>query len=537
MAQRRQGAILGAIDQLFRTGPSTGISDGELLDRFATRHDEAAEAAFAALMERHGRMVWRVCRRVLNDPHEAADAFQATFLILIRNPGGVRARNSLASWLYGVALRVAAHSRAAEARRRAVERAAGPSRGLARPSPSMPDSPTHDVWDEVERLPERFRTAVVLCYLEGLTHEQAARRIGCPVGTVRSRLGRARERLRSQLVARGLAPDACGAALASLIFVAPADASSLSMSLPLSLVEPTLKAAMLVAAYDAAEAGLVSLSAAALAEGVLHTMFVAKLKSVALALTLVLLAAGGVAGLGAYGYQPPAPALLPHPVVVDPATPEPAAGNEEDDRPETAQAESEMEKAHAHQLALYTEQMSALVRQAERQQRKGDLPAASETTRKMQQVAHLWNYMLDHPDAVAPPAPSYGTTTLPSGQPGAIIGQAFPPSLEPAPFVGQRTRPGATLDHLSQNQRAITPAPVVTTQTAPNPSLQRRPVAGALASPVPATSNTDRRLDALERKLDRVLQALDPNATPRLDRKPNSPASPPATDLPAPSVR
>jgi hypothetical protein len=308
------------------------------------------------------------------------------------------------------------------------------------------------------------------------------------------------------------------------------------MSLPLSLVEPTLKAAMLVAAHDAAESGLVSLSAAALAEGVLRTMFVAKLKSVALALTLLLLAAGGVAGLGASGYQPPAPARLPRPVVVDPATPEQAAGNEEEDRSETAQAESELEKAHVHQLALYAEQMTALVRQAERQQNKGDLPAASETTRKIQQVAHLWNYMLDHPDAVAPPAPSYGTTTLPSGQPGAVIGQAFPRSPEPAPFVGQRIRPGATLDNLPQNQRAITPAPLVTTQAAQNHSLQRRPGAGAVASPVPATSNTDRRLDALERKLDRVLQALDPNAAPRFDRKPNLPASPGATEPPAPSA-
>jgi RNA polymerase sigma factor (sigma-70 family) len=536
MGQRRQGAILGTIDQLFRTGTSTGISDGELLDRFATRHDEAAEAAFAALMERHGPMVWRVCRRVLNDPHEAADAFQATFLILIRNPGGVRARNSLASWLYGVALRVAAHSRADAARRRAVEQAAGPRRALARPSPSVPDSPHHEVWNEVERLPERFRTAVVLCYLEGLTHEQAARRIGCPVGTVRSRLARARERLRSRLVARGLAPEAGSAALASLIYAAPADASSLSMALPLSLFEPTLKAAMLVAAHDAAEAGLVSLSAAALAEGVLRTMFVAKLKSVALALTLVLLAAGGVAGLRAYGYQPPAPALVPRPVVVDPFTPEQAAGNEEEDRPETAQAESEIEKAHAHQLALYAEQMTALVRQAQRQQNKGDLPAASETTRKMQQIAHLWNYMLDHPDAVAPPTPSYVTTTLPSGQPGAIVGQAFPRSLEPAPFVGQRTRPGATLDNLPQTQRPITAAPAVVGQTAPNHALQRRPVAGAVASPVPATSNTDRRLDVLERKLDRVLQALDPNAAPRLDRKPALPASPGAVEPPAPAT-
>src|SRR3954454_13739943 len=111
MAVGRRRAVLGSIDRLFRAGAATGLSDAQLLERFATRHDEAAEAAFTALVERHGPMVYRVCRRVLKDPHDAHDAFQATFLVLVRKPGAVRSRESLASWLYGVALRVAAHSR------------------------------------------------------------------------------------------------------------------------------------------------------------------------------------------------------------------------------------------------------------------------------------------------------------------------------------------------------------------------------------------------------------------------------------------
>ena len=118
--QRRPG-LLCLLDQLFRTGTAAGLSDEQLLERFATRHDEAAEAAFAALMERHGPMVLSVCRRTLTDPHDALDAFQATFLVLIRKAGSVRKRGSLASWLFGVAMRVSARTRGAATRRREVE--------------------------------------------------------------------------------------------------------------------------------------------------------------------------------------------------------------------------------------------------------------------------------------------------------------------------------------------------------------------------------------------------------------------------------
>ena len=130
-------------------------------------------------------MVLAVCRRILHDSHDAQDAFQATFLVLVRKAGTVRKRESIADWLYGVALRVSAHARAAAARRRSVERAA-----VTGPSIAYETPPDIDVRDEVEHLPQDLRSAVVLCYLEGLTHEQAARRLGWPVGTVRSRLAR-----------------------------------------------------------------------------------------------------------------------------------------------------------------------------------------------------------------------------------------------------------------------------------------------------------------------------------------------------------
>src|SRR6478752_2849692 len=117
--------MFGAISRLFRTGTAAGLSDSELLERFLLRHDEAAEAAFAALVERHGPMVLAVCRRVLSDTHDAQDAFQATFLVLVHKASTIRKRGSIADWLHGVALRVAAHTRADSARRRAVERQVG----------------------------------------------------------------------------------------------------------------------------------------------------------------------------------------------------------------------------------------------------------------------------------------------------------------------------------------------------------------------------------------------------------------------------
>ena len=131
MGKGRRSTALGPIDRLFRAGTASGLSDGQLLERFASRHDEAAEAAFAALVERHGPMVLGVCRRVLDNPHDAQDAFQATFLILVRKARAVRKQDSVASWLYGVASRVSAHSRASAARRRDVERHAGEAAAIA----------------------------------------------------------------------------------------------------------------------------------------------------------------------------------------------------------------------------------------------------------------------------------------------------------------------------------------------------------------------------------------------------------------------
>ena len=201
------------LSDLFRNGTPAALSDAELLNRFASRrseHDETAELAFAALLARHGPMVLRVCRAVLGDRHEVEDAFQATFLVLAVRARSIRRRGSVASWLHGVALRVAAAERSRAARRRRHELATAAMTSSttedAGSDPVCDHELTLVIQEEIGRLPEKYRAAVVLCYLEGLTHEMAAEHLGWPVGSVKSRLAWARERLRVRLTRRGVAP-------------------------------------------------------------------------------------------------------------------------------------------------------------------------------------------------------------------------------------------------------------------------------------------------------------------------------------------
>ncbi len=357
-------AVLGPIDRLFRTGTAVGLSDAQLLERFVRGHDEGAEAAFSVLVERHGPMVLAVCRRVLNDPHDAQDAFQATFLVLVRKASTVRKRESIADWLHGVARRVSARARVDLARRRSVERQAVTGSLIVSPPP-LPDI---DVRDEVEYLPRDLRAVVVLCYLEGLTHEQAARRLGWPVGTVRSRLARARARLRADLTRRGTAPDT--ALLPMLAFS--------KTSLPKGLIDATVRAAILLSVRDAGEAGLVSASAVALTEGVLRTMLVSKFKVTA----VILIAVGALSsGVGLRAYQDlesgassktvgsgPVPGVLP----------------------ETPQASGDSSMRSAEKLIVYAELMEQLVHRARQEQAAGDWDGAARDLRKSVDVAGEW---------------------------------------------------------------------------------------------------------------------------------------------------
>jgi HlyD family secretion protein len=264
------------IQALFDTGAMGELTDRQLLERFKLRDNEGAELAFAVLVERHGPMVFRACHSILRDRHSAEDAFQATFLILARKAGSVWFRESLGPWLFGTACRVAWCARSAAFRRRTHERKAAELTAPTVEDPSWDDR-DNVLHEELSRLPERYRLAVMMCDLEGLTQEQAARQLGWPPGTVRSRLARGRGRLRDQLTRRGLAPA-----------VVPVGASLARPAVSAALAASTVENALKFAAGRAVS-GIATSSAIAFTEGVVTVMSMSKLK-----LILAVVLAGGV---------------------------------------------------------------------------------------------------------------------------------------------------------------------------------------------------------------------------------------------------
>ena len=278
--------------------PFAGAADALLLERFVAGRDEAA---FELLLRRHGPMVLNVCRRLLPDPHDAEDAFQAAFLILARKARSIARGTSVAGWLYRVAYRAALRARGLRARRAGRE-----ATGVEElPAPPAGEPGGHELRrvldEEVNRLPARLRAVFVLCCLEGKTGAEAARELGCPAGTVSSRLTRARERLRDRLARRGLAPSVgtLAAALAGDSLAAP----------PAPLLGSTLNAALSFAA-GMADGSLLSAPPAALARGVLRSMFLTKLKVASfLLLAAGLLVAGGL--LPRRGLEAAPPVLPP----------------------------------------------------------------------------------------------------------------------------------------------------------------------------------------------------------------------------------
>ena len=176
MATSRPNAGLGDFQTLFQVGSFVGMSDAQLLERYVTGRGGSAELAFAALVERHGPMVLRVCNDVLNDPHDAQDAAQVTFLVLARQARAIRRPSALASWIFGVARRVAARAKVEAARRRTHERrrAEIAAQEHDRRSRAPVAGETWAAFEEIDRLSEHHRSAVVLCDLESLSHEQAA---------------------------------------------------------------------------------------------------------------------------------------------------------------------------------------------------------------------------------------------------------------------------------------------------------------------------------------------------------------------------
>jgi RNA polymerase sigma factor (sigma-70 family) len=303
MTGGRGNGILEYLHRLARPGAAGEGTDGQLLEQFVTRHDQAA---FATLLRRHGPLVWGVCRRLLRHTQDAEDSFQATFLILARKAGSVGKRDSVRSWLYGVAYRVAVRARTTAHRRR--ERG-GPLEDVAAPGDDVAGPDLRPLLDEeLARLPERYRLPLILCHLEGRTQEEAARLLGCPRATVATRLARGRDRLRQRLARRGLdvSAGACAAGLREA--TAP--------PVPDVLAEGTLRA---VAAGDA------SPRAAGLAEGVLRTMIPMRWRT-----ALVVLLALGVfgPGVGVLAFRPQTPAPAGEPRAEDKARPaaEPSNG-------------------------------------------------------------------------------------------------------------------------------------------------------------------------------------------------------------------
>lgn len=299
-------------------------TDAELLERFAVSQEESA---FEALLQRHGPMVLGVCRHLLSHVQDVEDAFQATFLVLVGKASSIRGRSQLAGWLYRVAYRVAMRTRMNAARRRSRE-TPGVEMAAAPPDDEGIDAEMRPILhEELSRLPEKYRMPIVLCYLNGQTHEEAARRLAWPIGTVKGRLSRARELLRARLTRRGCAL----ASAAAILSPKPA-----ACAVPAVLTNTTMEAAMLIAAGHAAAAGMVSVQAAALCRGVLRTMFLTKL-SIACAILLSVGILGVGAGLLAYSRPAePAPTLE--------ATPQPAAEHKED-KNEQKKAEDAMVKA------------------------------------------------------------------------------------------------------------------------------------------------------------------------------------------------
>jgi HlyD family secretion protein len=282
MALGKNTAVVNELQRLFNVGVVRELSDGQLLERFAVDRSEAAELAFAVLVDRHGPMVLRVCRAVLADPHDTEDAFQATFLVLVKKARSLWVRDSLGPWLHQVAYRTASCARLAAARRRRHEGCAAAARQEIRTVHS--NDLASLLHEEIERLPERYRAPVVLCDLEGRTHQQAARHLGWPVGTVKSRQARGRERLRERLRRRGLAPNA-GLLGSGFVPVGP------DPIVPAALVDCTTRAVVqFVTCQNAVRASTLSL-----VQGVLKAMSFTRWSKVA---SVVLVLGATVSGAG-----------------------------------------------------------------------------------------------------------------------------------------------------------------------------------------------------------------------------------------------
>jgi RNA polymerase sigma factor (sigma-70 family) len=428
------------------------LGDAELLRLFAGRAG-AAEAAFGALVRRHGPLVLHACRAALRNEADAEDAFQATFLVLAANARTLNLRGPLGAWLCGVARRVAGRARVAAARRSARERRA------AVPEAQAPRAPEPDlagaVHDALKSLPAPYREAVVLCDLQGATCDQAAAALGLTRHQVRCRLARGRQRLRATLARRGLAPAA--AVTVGALTVRPA------------LAAATARAAALVAAGLPAE-GSVPKSVLALSNAGVFTMLTTKVKS-----TIVAVFAGAAVAAGAYGLSAQAPP--PRPDNEPARTPPPPAEGVVDF---TIGTDSGFTTTAA--AADPGEELATLLAEARRRRGTGDVAGARQALRRVITGALAWEEQLaDEALKAAARRQGAGDRFTPA------IGREVPVFTEPP----------------AREPRTTSTAPVV----------------GTTIPPKSASADVEGRLREVERKLDRLMEALERRPEPRPGRQ------------------
>lgn len=366
IAGRRDGALLRQFRTLYNIGVIGDLTDGQLLERFATDAGEAAELAFAALVERHQAMVWRACLAIVRDEHQAEDAFQATFLVLVRKARSLWVRDSLGPWLHQVACRTASCLRAAALRRRRHERRFAERDAGRHIEGAMPLGADLDrdaaIHEELDRLPEKYRAPLVLCDLEGRTHQEAARFLGWPLGTVKTRQFQGRRLIRDRLLRRGLGPAVAVAAVESLRRSAPA-------AMPAEVVRNAVVAAMwelgcLMPGY------VVSMHVLTLARGVLQAMLWNRLRYVAAAALAVGLASGGVSVyvLGSQDQGANDGKVASRPATATAGTSTPAGSKDATSQPDAVEARARLRGQQlatrkawiAYEIARLTRELAAL---------------------------------------------------------------------------------------------------------------------------------------------------------------------------------
>lgn len=301
MATAQLDSLLCNLRRAVLRQDGAGRTDGQLLASFIDQKDEAA---FEALVRRHGPMVFGVCRRVTRNHHDAEEAFQATFLVLARKASSVKPREKVANWLHGVALRTAMKARAMTAKRRGREKQVTetPEPEAAQQDQGRDLRPLLD--QELNGLPENYRLPILLCDLEGKTIREATRQLGWPQGTLAGRLVRGRRLLAKRLASRGVALSA--GPLAAVVWQDAAFAA-----VPTSLMSSTAKAAAIVAAGRATVAGVISTEVAVLTEGVLKAVLLNKLKTAAAGLLSVGLLLGAASAVYRTQAAEPPPAEPP----------------------------------------------------------------------------------------------------------------------------------------------------------------------------------------------------------------------------------